>query len=221
MTCASSFSQAENIILDRILESRRSIRTFTAEVPPKDEIRKIIRAGLLAPYPGLYSSEEVYFRRFVVLRKDSQQMTKVTEIAKRQMTSWIEQVTKELQANASLKNRWQDIIRRLEGLARNGVPGIGTVPYYIVVVERKGVSCVDQQSLAHCLQNMWLKATALGLGFQLVSATAQMAQDREFCSLLGVPYGEVGLNGCAIGYPMGAHASILRPNVDEVTTWIE
>jgi len=68
---------------------------------------------------------------------------------------------------------------------------------------------------------MWLKATALGLGFQLVSATAQMAQDREFCSLLGVPYGEVGLNGCAIGYPMGAPTSILRPNVDEVTTWIE
>ncbi|MGD0953085.1 MAG: hypothetical protein ABR985_11955 [Methanotrichaceae archaeon] len=35
----------------------------------------------------------------------------------------------------------------------------------MVVAERKSFPPVEQQSLAHCLQNMWLKATALGLGF--------------------------------------------------------
>jgi len=52
-------------------------------------------------------------------------------------------------------------------------------PYYIVVAERSGIPPAEQQSLAHCLENMWLKATALGLGFQLVSVTAQMGRDRS------------------------------------------
>ena len=51
------------------------------------------------------------------------------------------------------------------------------------------------------MENMWLKATALGLGFQLVSVTSQMSPDPEFCGVLGIPAGEWELMGCAIGYP--------------------
>ncbi|MGZ4847209.1 MAG: nitroreductase family protein [Halobacteriota archaeon] len=80
---------------------------------------------------------------------------------------------------------------------------------------------VEQQSLAHCLQNMWLKATAPGLGFQLVSVTAQMGQDKEFCSMLGVPDGEFGTNGCAIGYPVKRLQPVERSNARDVTTWID
>ncbi len=80
---------------------------------------------------------------------------------------------------------------------------------------------VEQQSLAHCLQNMWLKATALGLGFQLVSATAQMDANPEFCELLGINPDEWAFYGCAIGYPDEELTSSVRPPVDEVTRWIE
>ena len=53
------------------------------------------------------------------------------------------------------------------------VPDVGTAPEFIVVAEKKGFSAVEQQSLAHCLENMWLKATALNPGFQFVSSTAK------------------------------------------------
>lgn len=78
----------------------------------------------------------------------------------------------------------------------------GTAPYFIVVAERKGFPPVEQQVLAHCLENIWLKATALGLGFQLVSITAQMADNPAFCTLLGISPGEWALIGCAVGYPV-------------------
>ena len=65
-----------------------------------------------------------------------------------------------------------EIAKRLEAISKDGVPGVGTARYFIVVVERKGFPPVEQQSLAHCLQNMSLKANALDLGFYLVSATA-------------------------------------------------
>ena len=221
MTYISQFTQEENDSFDSILESRRSIRSFAPEIPSKDTIIQIIRAGLFAPYAGQAVAGEVYFRRFVVFKKDSQQIAKVNEIAKRQVKSMAEQLSRELPANLSLKNQGQEFVKRLERFAEEGVPGIGTAPYYIVVAERRGIPPVEQQSLAHCLQNMWLKATALGLGFQLVSATSQIAQDREFCSLLGIPYGEFGMNGCAVGYPKEGLPPASRPGVDEVTKWIE
>jgi nitroreductase len=221
MARVSSFTQEENTVLDRILESRRSIRAFAPDIPPKEKIVKVIRAGLLAPYPGLRVAGDVYFRRFVVIEKDSPQIATVAEIATRQVKSRAEQLKKELQAHPSLQSQGQEFVKRLERLAKIGVPGIGTAPYYIVVAEQRGFPPVEQESLAHCLQNMWLKATALGLGFHLVSATAQMAQDKEFCSLLGIPYGEFGMNGCALGYPKGALPPASHPTVDEVTKWIE
>jgi len=221
MTAVSQFTQEENATLDRIFESRRSIRTFTADVPPKDDIIKIIRAGLFAPYAGQAVAGEVYFRRFVVIKKGSKQIAKVAEIAKQQVKSMAEQLNKELRSNLSSKKHGQEFVKRLERLAQIGVPGIGTAPYYIIVAERRGIPPVEQQSLAHCLQNMWLKATALGLGFHLVSVTAQMAQDKEFCSLLGIPYGEFETNGCAIGYSKEGLSPASHPSIDEVTKWIE
>ena len=117
-------------------------------------------------------------------------------------SAWRNSCELKLAANSSLPDQARGFLQRLERLAETGVPGIGTAPYYIVVAERSGIPPAEQQSLAHCLENMWLKATALGLGFQLVSVTAQMGRDREFSSVLGIPHGEFGTNGCAIGYPM-------------------
>jgi hypothetical protein len=59
---------------------------------------------------------------------------------------------------------------------------------------------------------MWLKATALDLGFQLVSATAQMANNPSFCEMLGINPDEWALNGCAIGYSAEKLSSSIRPS---------
>ena len=71
--------------------------------------------------------------------------------------------------------------------------------YYIVIAEKKGFPPVEAQSWAHAMQNMWLSATAQGLGFQLISATGMMAGNREFMQLLGLKSGDYALCGCVIG----------------------
>ena len=83
------------------------------------------------------------------------------------------------------------------------VPGVGNAPHYIVVDERKGFPTVELQSLAHCLENMWLKATALELEFQLVSITSKMSGNAEFCRILGILSGEWELMGFAARVPGG------------------
>lgn len=111
------------------------------------------------------------------------------------MASKLEHV---MEHDSQLRAKAGWFVNRLAMFKKMGtVPGIGTAPYFIVVAEKKGFPAVEQQSLAHCLENMWLKATALDLGFQLVSATAQMADNPSFCEILGIYPGEWALNGCA------------------------
>jgi len=220
MTHVSPFTPQDNAILDRILESRRSVRSFAPDIPPKEDIIRIIRAGLLAPYAAQAVAGQD-FRRFFVLQEGTPKLAHVAALGKRQAKRMAEQLRDELAANPSLEDQAKGFVKRLDQLAERGVPGIGSAPYYIVVAERSGIPPAEQQSLAHCLENMWLKATALGLGFQLVSVTAQMGQDREFCSVLGIPHGAFGTNGCAIGYPMKRLPPAERPDAREVTKWID
>jgi nitroreductase len=129
---------------------------------------------------------------------------------------------KEMEKNPEIRKLAGSFAQRLDAIQTMGrVPGIGTAPYYIVVAERKGYPSVELQSLAHCMENMWLKATALGLGFQLVSVTSEMSKNPEFCRILGINAGEWELMGCAIGYPKEELSPSIRPPVDDVTTWLE
>ena len=108
---------------------------------------------------------------------------------------------------------------RLEPVAEGRIPGVGTAPCYVVVAER-GSTPVQQQSLAHVLENMWLMATALGLGKHLVSVTSTMAEDPAFCDILGLPVGEHALNGCALGVPAQVPEARPLPDASAATTWL-
>jgi nitroreductase len=94
-------------------------------------------------------------------------------------------------------------------------------PYFIIVAEKEGFPPVAQLSLAHCLENMWLKATALGLGFRLMSIMSELSKDQEFCELVGIKPGEYATNGCIIGYPQEIPPKVERPLLKEITTWID
>ncbi len=95
-------------------------------------------------------------------------------------------------------------------------------PYFIVIAEYHGIAIPDlgQHSLAHCLKNVWLKATALDLAYQIISAPAEMNNDAQFCSLLGLQPGEWDLMGCALGYAKHPIGPSKRPSADEVTVWL-
>ena len=206
---------------DDIIETRRTIRFFKEEMPPKKDVEEIISAGLLAPYAAQAVGKDEYFRKFIVISKNSEKMKDVAQIAKNNVKIMSEQLKAQMEKNPYLKEKGKSFSKRLELFSDKGVLGIGTAPYYIVVAEKKGFPPVEQQSIAHCLQNMWLKAVSLNLGFHLVSATSQMEENKDFCEILGINPGEWGLNGCAVGYPKEIPPKTSRPAVDEITKWID
>jgi len=199
----TDISIQRNVYLDQILAERRSHRQFRPDFCSDDEIRRILHAGLLAPFAAAaVGNSHDYFRRFFVMRRGSKSMRSVHPLVMAQITKLSADLEKEMERDPSLRKRASGFVRILTRMQETGIiPGIGTAPHYIVVAERTGFPPAELQSLAHCLENMWLKATALGLGFQLVSVTSRMSADPAFCSVLGIPPGEWELMGCAVGYP--------------------
>jgi len=220
--CSDIFEQ-RNVCLDQILADRRSYRMFKPEFPSDDAIRRILHAGLLAPFAAAaVGSSKDYFRRFFVMRNGSASLDAAIPLAMDQVAVMAKGLESEMEKNPALRQKAGVFAQRLSAMKKRGlVPGIGTAPVYIVVAERNGFPPVELQSLAHCMENMWLKATALDLGFQLVSITSQMSQNPAFCTILGIPVGEWELMGCAIGYPSDELSPSIRPPVEDVTRWLE
>ncbi len=208
-----------NKIIDQLIESRRSIRKFKSEVPPRENIEQVLQAGLLAPYASPGVSQED-FRRFIVIPRESKATAQVATVFKRQVKYWSKNIEAQMETDEFLKKHAGPFLGRLKMMGEQGLPNIGKAPYYIVVAEQRGFPPAEQLSLAHCLQNMWLKATALGLGMQLLSITEQLDKDKEFCDLIRIPVGEYALDGCVIGYPDIRPPMPKRPNLNEVTEWI-
>lgn len=209
-----------NAYLDRVIEDRRTIRAFTGEVPPREHVEAIIRAGLLAPYSPMSVGSDELFRRFVVLGAGSPEKAAAVDMIRRKVIESAEALTQAAAANTDFGRMAQAFIGRLSAIASGAEIGIESAPCYIVVAEKKGFPPVESRSLAHCMENMWLKATALGLGFRLISATSQMADDGEFCRLIDIPAGEFGLDGCVVGYPAQDFPPTRRPLFDEAVKWL-
>jgi nitroreductase len=219
----TEIQEQKNVCLDQILAERRSYRKFTPVFPPEDDIRRILHAGLLAPFAAAaVGNSRDYFRRFFVLKKGSASMKAAAPLVMEQVRIMSEDLEHEMETNPAFRLKASAFVQRLAMMKKAGtVPGVGTAPYYLVVSERKGFPPVELQSLAHCLENMWLKATALGLGFQLVSLTSRMSSDPGFCQILGIPAGEWELMGCAVGYPTDELSPSIRPPVEDLTTWLD
>ena len=215
------FSSEDNELIDKLIESRRSIRSFKSEIPPEESIKEIIRAGMLAPYAALMIDPKSDFRRFYVIKKGSTARGEMASIMQNQVKGAYEKIKEKSEKNPQIAKKSQSLLSTLKSRSERGLPNFEDAPYFIVVAEAKGPMPVEQWSLGHCLENMWLKATALGLGFQLISATEQMSNNDEFCKILGIPAGKLGLNGCLIGYPQNIPPATPRPDPEKSTRWLE
>jgi nitroreductase len=212
-------SNYRNRTLDQIIGERRTVRKFKAEAPSRDLIQDIMEAGLLAPYGQIAVTREDY-RRFVVIPRESEATAKVASLIKRKGAAMYDELEERLSKEEIQKGKGGRYMGFLKMIGQQGLPTLGKVPYYIVVAEQRGIPDAAGRSIAHCLENMWLKATALGLGFQLLSITERMAEDREFCDLIGIPFGEFALDGCLIGFPEDVTQPSKRPPLEEVTRWM-
>jgi nitroreductase len=207
------FNEEANRALDEIIEARRSIRAFAEEAPPREAVERILRAGELAPYAALAVAGRVDFRRFFVIERGTPARREAARLMQLRARTMLEKFLQD-------RGRDQTYLSRLKMIAENGHPSLNTAPYYIVVAEYQGFPASGLQSLAHVLQNMWLKATALGLAFQLVSVTEAMAEDAAFVRLLGLPLGEYVMDGCAIGIPAADPPRAPRPDTSSNIKWL-
>lgn len=210
--------------LDEIINARRTYRIFRPEAPPKEHVSAIIQAGLAAPFAAATAGGRgpEYIRQFFVFSRESRGLVIAGGLLMQKVHMMADELEKKMKHHPPLREKAGTFANRLAMIRNSGVvPGVETAPYYIVVAERKGFPPFEQQSLAHCLQNMWLKATVLNLGFQLVSVTGEMGSDPEFCRVLGVRPDIFGLSGCAIGYYQEQLPPSIRPPADQVTTWVE
>jgi len=216
----NEFCIEENNALDRIIESRRSVRLFKKEKPNKKMIEDIINAGLWSPFAGLAVSLEEDFRKFYVISGGDEKLIKLNEIIKIHLRKYLEEFKKEMKENSFVKDKGKNYFKTLSVMVQDGLQGLIDAPCIIIVAEKKGIPAVEKQSLAHVIENMWLKTTSLNLGLRLISAIEGLTESREFCELLGVKYGEYAFNACIIGYPENESEKGRRPNVESVTTWL-
>lgn len=212
-------TEEKNEVLDHLIESRHTMRKFKLEAPPKGLIEEVLNAGLLAPYASISVTRED-FRRFVVIPRESEATARAITLIRQRGAKLLEELEGRMQQDVVVRKQGERYLGALRMASQMGPPNLGKAPYYIVVAEQKGIPPSAQLSLAHSLENMWLKATANGLAFQLLSITERMAEDEDFCELLGIPFGEFALDGCLIGYPDGSPALSKRPSLNIVTRWL-
>jgi len=214
------FSEEANGVLDEIIEARRTIRAFAGEAPPREAVEQLIKAGSLAPYAALAVAGRAEFRRFFVLERGTPARNEAARLVQLRARRGLEKMTQASGGAPAAGVRDEAYLSRLKLIAENGHPSLAAAPYYIVVAEYQGFPPAGLQSLAHVLENMWLKATALGLAFQLISVTESMAEDEAFVRLVGLPFGEYVMDGCAIGYPGADPPSAPRPDMRSAVKWL-
>jgi nitroreductase len=215
-----TFDAKANAVLDEIISTRRTIRAFAKEAPPRVTIERLIKAGLQAPYAALAVAGRDDFRRFFVFTQGTAAMAEAGRLIQRAAGRRFEEAQRARGRAAAASDRDFQLMDRLKALAEAGHPSLRTAPYFIVVAEYQGVPAAGLQSLAHTLENMWLKATALGLAFQLISVTEAMAEDEDFVRLLGLPFGDFVLDGCAVGYPAAGPPPARRLEMGAATKWM-
>lgn len=208
--------------LDALIGSRQSVSKFKPEIPPRQSIMQIIQAGMLSPFAGLSRSGKD-FRRFIVFPRESEATQIAAILIARRSAALREMLERQREQIEFQRQLGRQSPVEIEITDQGATSNIGLAPYLIIVAQERGIMAEEHLSLAHSMENMWLKSNAIGLGFQLLSIIVQMADDRAFCGLIDIPFGRYALDGCLIGYstePTRPSSLLTEAEVDSVTRWL-
>jgi nitroreductase len=111
---SNPFSEKDNVVLDRIIEARRSIRVFKKDVPPDSVIKGIIHAGVYAPYAALAVGDIPDFRRFFVFRNGNNNLPILNEIIKQSARVGLERLEQQAQNNPAFMGKSARYIQRMK-----------------------------------------------------------------------------------------------------------
>jgi nitroreductase len=210
-----------NAALDRIIENRRSVRAFrTDAIPTKEMVEAIVHAGLWAPYAAAMVQEGQEYRKFFVVQHDSPLLARIEELIRKNTKATLEQMERNYADNPALRESLKGYTSRLSRILAQGFPALLEAPVLIIAGERKAMFQTEKKSLAHVVQNMWLKTTALGLGLWLLSMIESLSENKDFTHMLGVTASEYSYAACMVGFPAEELPKGKRPADSEVTKWL-
>jgi nitroreductase len=207
--------------LSTIIRARRTIRSFTNAVPPVEEMNEILQSAIFAPFGGATGIPLKEIRKIFVFSQGTEQMNRARKLLLTQMRRGVRKINITLILFPFLKKGMHPFANRISALTKKGIPGLTEGAYYIVLAGKKVSPPVEKQSIAHVMQNMWLSATAQGLGFQLISATGIMSKNKEFMQLLGLKAGDYALDGSVIGVPKTVPEPREERQMEDFVTWIQ
>jgi nitroreductase len=207
--------------LTDIIKSRRSTRSFSKESPSDETINEIVTSAIYAPYGGATGIPLKETRKIFVFSQNTGKFNKARELLLNQIQKNTRKMNVLLCLLPFLRKKMQPFCNILNMISKNGIPSLQEASHYIVIAEKKGFPPVEKQSIAHAMQNMWLSATNMGLGFQLVSATGIMANNKQFIELLGLPLGDYTIDGCVIGVPNTIPENTKAVDSTDFVTWIK
>ena len=187
----------EKMVLDKLLEQRRSIREFDITELPEEKIEAVIEAGRLAPFAGLVQKNTDNFRHFFVIHRDSEAAMKVKELCE----DGRKQEVLRIEANG-LAAKYPDVAKIARALSEKPANDILMSPWLIIIAERGGPPQREEICLGYVMENMWLKATEMDLAFRVCSGVSDIHNKKELKALLGLDENETyAFDACNIGYP--------------------
>jgi nitroreductase len=204
------------VMLDEVLHARHTVRAFSPTELKKEDVEQIIKAGLVAPYAALPVAGKPNFRKFFVIQGNSPIKEKMKAIIVAKFPAHAESFEKSYGPTPFSKMLKEGGMKMANALLDK--------PCIILSGERWGVPAIAPESLSFCQENMWLKATTLKIGFQLLSVVSSMklGNDKEFCQLLNIKPGEYYLDGIALGYPAANFkpAPVKYPDIESSLKWL-
>lgn len=205
--------------LEQIIKARRSTRSFGAGVPSSEQMKAILESAVYAPYGGATGIPLKEIRRLFVLPLGTVARTKFDDIFMKQLAANGRKLRRIITFLPFMRKKLGSFAGRIEKMVANGIPALEQAPYIVIIAEKKGFPLVEKQSMAHALENMWLTATDLDLGFQLISAIGTLSGNKKFMELLGLEPGKYGIEGCAIGYAKKKTERPEKTDTDKFVKW--
>ncbi|MDR0726531.1 MAG: nitroreductase family protein [Rickettsiales bacterium] len=182
-------------VLFDILKQRHSTRNFSNQIIDREDIKKITEAARLAPFGDATGFTREECRKIFVIAPDAKNRAII-----------ITELRKVMKKNARVlgflslfSSKFKSFHKRVKNFADNGIPALTKNTYWILIAEKKGFPPVAKQSMAHALQNMWLAATAMGYGFQMLSASTMLTKSPTVMHIFNIYAGEYEIDGCVVG----------------------
>ena len=175
----------------------------------------------MAPHAGATGTALADKRRFFVVRRESAAHERLSALALARVKANRMRLRIARRFVPGLAKRTAGFMKRLDALAAHGIRPLQEASAWIITAERKGFPPAEAKSIAHVLQNMWLKATELGMGFMLLTMTGMLSKDAAIMAELGLAKGEWELDGCLMGLPAHPPTPSAERLPENAVAWLD